>query len=87
MSIQNFVKEAKWFLLLALKFDHYVKYVKVNPWALFITHYDVLDVDASYKVSCKSVQWFRRKVHNIYGHGGHLCHVPNIVQLNFILLV
>ena len=21
-------------------------------------HYDVLDVDATYKVSCKSVQWF-----------------------------
>ena len=34
--IQNFVKKAKWFLLLALKFDLYVKYVKVNPWALFI---------------------------------------------------
>ena len=29
-------KKAKWFLLLALKFDIYVKYVKVNPWALFI---------------------------------------------------
>ena len=28
-------KEAKWFLLLALKFDLYVKYVKVNPWSLF----------------------------------------------------
>ena len=34
--IHNFVKKAKWFLLLALKFDLYVKYVKVNPWALFI---------------------------------------------------
>ena len=34
--IQNLVKKAKWFLLLALKFDLYVKYVKVNPWALFI---------------------------------------------------
>ena len=34
--IQNFVKKAKWFLLLALKFDLCVKYVKVNPWALFI---------------------------------------------------
>ena len=29
-------KKAKWFLLLALKFDLYVKYVKVNSWALFI---------------------------------------------------
>ena len=29
-------KKAKWFLLLALKFDLYVKHVKVNPWALFI---------------------------------------------------
>ena len=29
-------KKAKWFLLLALKFDLYVKYVKVNPWALFM---------------------------------------------------
>ena len=34
--IQTFVKKAKWFLLLALKFDLYVKYVKVNPWTLFI---------------------------------------------------
>ena len=34
--IQIFFKKAKWFLLLALKFDLYVKYVKVNPWALFI---------------------------------------------------
>ena len=34
--IQNFVIKAMWFLLLALKFDLYVKYVKVNPWALFI---------------------------------------------------
>ena len=34
--IHNFVKTAKWFLLLALKFDLYVKYVKVNPWALSI---------------------------------------------------
>ena len=51
---------------------------------IIYTHYDVLDVDATYKVSCKSVQWFWRifcKVHNIYGHGGHLGHVPNIVQL------
>ena len=29
-------KKAKWFLLLALKFDLYVKYVKVNPWTLCI---------------------------------------------------
>ena len=29
-------QKAKWFLLLALKFDLYVKYVKVNPWVLFI---------------------------------------------------
>ena len=29
-------KKAKWFLLLALKFDLYDKYVKVNPLALFI---------------------------------------------------
>ena len=53
---------------------------------IIYTHYDVLDVDATYKVSCKSVQWFWRifcKVHNIYGHGGHLRHVPNIVQFNF----
>ena len=34
--IQNFVKKAKWFLLLALKVDLYVKYVKANPCALFI---------------------------------------------------
>ena len=34
--IQIFVKKAKLFILLALKFDLYVKYVKVNPWALFI---------------------------------------------------
>ena len=34
--IQNFVKKAKWFLLLALKFDLYLKYVTANPWALFI---------------------------------------------------
>ena len=33
---QNFVKKAEWFLLLALKFDLYVKFVKVNSWALFI---------------------------------------------------
>ena len=34
--IQNFVKKAKGFLLFALRFDLSVKYVKVNPWALFI---------------------------------------------------
>ena len=28
-------KNAKWFLLLALKFDLCVKYVKVNLWSLF----------------------------------------------------
>ena len=57
---------------------------------IIYTHYDVLDVDATYKVSCKSVQWFWRifcKVHNLYGHGGHLGHVHNIVQFNFIFLV
>ena len=35
--IQNFGKKAKWFLLLTLKFDLYVKYVKVNPWAFLYT--------------------------------------------------
>ena len=57
---------------------------------IIYTHYDVLDVDATYKFSCKSVQWFWRifcKVHNIYGHGGHLGHVPNILQFNFIFFV
>ena len=49
---------------------------------IIYTHYDVLDVDATCKGSCKSVQWFW-----IYGHGGHLGHVPNIVQFNFIFLV
>ena len=34
--IQNLPKKAKWFLLLALQFDLYVKYLKVIPWALFI---------------------------------------------------
>ena len=34
--IQNFVKEGQVVSLLALKFDLYVKYVKVNPWTLFI---------------------------------------------------
>ena len=34
--IQILSKKAKLFLLLALKFDLYVKCVKVNPWALFI---------------------------------------------------
>ena len=34
--IQHLSKKAKWVLLLALKFDLYVKYVKVNPWALSI---------------------------------------------------
>ena len=29
---------------------------------IIYTHYDVLDVDATYKVSCKSVQWFWRIV-------------------------
>ena len=54
--IQNFVKKGQ----VVSSLDLYVKYVKVNPWALFNTHYDVLDVDATYKVSCKSVQWFWR---------------------------
>ena len=35
-TYKNLSKKAKWFLLLALKSDLYVKYVKVNPWALFI---------------------------------------------------
>ena len=54
---------------------------------IIYTLYDVLDVDATYKVSCKSVQWFWRifcKVHNIYGHGDHLGHVPN-TSCNLIL--
>ena len=67
--IQNCVKKGQVVSSLSSEIDLYVKYVKVNPWALFNTHYDVLDVDATYKVSCKSVQWFWRiflKVHNIW---------------------
>ena len=57
---------------------------------IIYTHYDGLDVDATYKDSCKSVQWFWRiflKVHNIYGHGDHLGHVGNIMPFNFIFLI
>ena len=57
---------------------------------IIYTHYDGLDVDATYKVSCKSVQWIWRiflKSYNIYGHGRHLGHVPNILPFNFIFLV
>ena len=56
--IQNCVKKGQVVSSLSSEIDLYVKYVKVNPWALLNTHYDVLDVDATYKVSCKSVQWF-----------------------------
>ena len=51
--IHNFVKKAKWFLLLALKFDIYVRQIcQGQSMGIIYTHYDVLDVDATYKVSC-----------------------------------
>ena len=58
--IQNCVKKGQVVSSLSSEIDLYVKYVKVNPWALFNTHYDVLDVDATYKSLCKSIQWFWR---------------------------
>ena len=58
--IQNCVKKGQVVSSVSSEINLHVKYVKVNPCALFNTHYDVLYVDATYKVSCKSVQWFGR---------------------------
>ena len=81
--IQNFVKKAKWFLLLALKFDLYGKFVKVNPWALFI--HTMLCLVRCYIQSF--VQIGPVVLGNILKGSYHLGHVPNIVQFNFIFLV
>ena len=86
--MQNFVKKGQ--VVSSLSSEVWPLRQKCQSMGIIYTHYDVLDVDATYKVSCKSVQWFWRifwKVHNIYGHGGHLGHVPNIVRFNFIFRV
>ena len=59
---------------------------------IIYTHYDVLDVDATSGYIQSLVQIGPVVLENIlkpniYGHGGHLGHEPNIVQFNFIFLV
>ena len=58
--IQNFVKECQVVSSLSSEIRPLRQMCQGESMGIIYTHYDGLDVDASYKVSCKSVPWFWR---------------------------
>ena len=69
VNIQNFVKESQVVSSLSSEIRPLRQICQGQSMCIIYTHYDGLDVDATYKVSCKSVQWCWRifcKVHNIH---------------------
>ena len=48
---------------------------------IIYTHYDGLDVDTTYKVSCKSVQWFWRLFRKVMGMATTLVMCPTSCHL------
>ena len=58
--IQNFVKTVQAVSSLSSEISPLRQLCQGQSMGIIYIHYDVLDVDATYKVSCKSVQWFWR---------------------------
>ena len=58
--IQNFVKESQVVSSLSSEIRPLRQICQGQSMGIIYTHYDGLDVDASYKVSCKPVKWFWR---------------------------
>ena len=58
--IQNFVKEGQVVSSLSSEIRPFRQICHGQSMVIIYTKYDRLDVDATYQVSCKSVQWFWR---------------------------
>ena len=58
--IQNFVKKGQVVSSLSSEIRHLRQICQGQSICIIYTHYDGLEVDATYKVSCKPVQWFWR---------------------------
>ena len=58
--IQNFVKEGQVVSSLSSEIRPLCQICQGQSKSIIYTLYDGLDVDATYKVLCKSVQWFWR---------------------------
>ena len=58
--IQNFVKEGQVVSSLSSEIRPLRQICQGQSMGIIYTHYDGIDVDATYKVLCKSVQWFWR---------------------------
>ena len=58
--IQNFVKEDQAVSSLSSEIRPLSQICQCQSMGIIYTHYNGLNVDATYKLSCKSVQWFWR---------------------------